>query len=209
MEFLKQYPDDYFSFWYFIQQVAQPNSVLGNDTAYLKQQVTYLKAVFPAKYTGSIEGKSLIKRYEAALPPLLQLNDDAPAFSLTTVNGSKISLSDFKGKYVLLDFWATWCPPCRAEIPYVKEIRKKYSLEKLAIVGISADYDSKKLTAFVKEQRMNWLHFYDKHREVGQLYRVDAIPVLILINKEGKMVYNSNLKGNDKDVLSKLLEGLN
>ncbi|MEO3404481.1 TlpA disulfide reductase family protein [Mucilaginibacter sp. CAU 1740] len=209
MAFIKQYPDDYFSFWYFIDQVAQVNSVLGEDTAYLKEQLTYLKTVFPAKYIGSNEGKRLIQRYEAALMKSLQLNDEAPLFDFTTIDGKKISLKALRGKYVLLDFWATWCPPCLAEIPHVKDIRKKHSAEKLAIIGISRDNDSKKLAAFVKAKQMNWLHIYDKSSDIVQLYGINAIPQLILINKEGKIVYNSNLEGSDENMLSKLLEAIN
>lgn len=67
MVFLKRYPDDYFSFWYFIQQVAQVKSVLKDDKIYLKQQFTYIKTVFPPKYTASFEGEQLIRAYEDAL----------------------------------------------------------------------------------------------------------------------------------------------
>jgi peroxiredoxin len=182
---------------------------LRNDTAYLKKQLAYLKAVFPAKYLNSIEGKELIETYMAAIRKPLQLNDPVPQFALITIDGNKINLKGFKGKYLLLDFWATWCPPCLAEIPFIKEIRKKYTSDKLEILGISADRDSKKLYSFVKKQQMNWLHFYDGNREIGQLYGVDAIPRLILVNKEGKMIYDSYLKENDKDSLIKLLESLN
>ena len=209
MAFLKQYPDDYFSFWYFIDQVAQVNSVLGEDTAYLKEQLTYLKAVFPAKYIESTEGKRLIQKYKIALKKPLQLNDEAPLFDFTTIDGKKISLKALRGKYVLLDFWATWCPPCLAEIPHVKEIRKNYPAEKLTIIGISWDNDSKKLAAFVKAKQMNWLHIYGKASDIIQLYGITAIPQLVLINKDGKMVYNSNLEGSDENMLSKLLKGIN
>lgn len=151
MLFLKQYPDDYFSFWYFIQQVAQLSGALSRDTAYLKEQLAYLKTVFPAKYTDSIAGKALIKAYEAKIQPsVLKLNEAVPPFTITTIEGKKISLNQLKGKYVLLDFWATWCPPCLADMPFIKEIRKKYPLEKLVIIGVSLDHDSKKLEAFVK-----------------------------------------------------------
>lgn len=209
MAFLKQYPDDYFSFWYFIDQVAQVQGEYDDDPAYLKEQLAYVKAVFPAKYTGSIEGKRLIEKYEAALMKPLQLNDEAPLFNVNTIDGNKISLKALRGKYVLLDFWATWCPPCLAEIPHVKEIRKNYPAEKLAIIGISSDNDSKKLTAFVKVKQMNWLHIYDKGSDIVQLYGIRAIPKLILINKDGKIVYNNNIEGSDENMLSKLLEGIN
>ena len=94
MLFLKKYPDNYFSFWYFIHQVAQVNSVLGNDTAYLKEQLVYLKSVFPAKYTESVEGKTLIETYEAIIYTL-RLNRTAPPFTVSALNGKRINLSAF------------------------------------------------------------------------------------------------------------------
>jgi peroxiredoxin len=210
MLFLKQYPNDYFSFWYFTQQVAQLTGALSKDTAYLKEQLAYLKEVFPAKYTGSIAGKELINAYEAKIKPsAIKLNETAPLFTITTIDGKKISLNQLKGKYVLLDFWATWCPPCLAEMPFIKEIRKKYPTEKLVIIGVSWDHDSKKLEAFVKNQKINWPHFYDRNEEISRLYGIEAIPTLILIDKEGRMIYKSDLVQSDKDKLSKVLEGLN
>lgn len=212
MLYLKRYPEDYFSFWYFIDQVAQPNGILKQDTAYLKEQLAFFKAVFPVRYTGSVEGKELIKAFATAInppPPALKLNEDVPPFSITTIDGKKISLNDLKGKYVLLDFWATWCQPCLAKIPFVKEIRKNYPADKLVIIGISSDIDSKKLNAFVKQKEMNWLHFYDLHSVLGKLYGIDGIPLLVLINKEGKMIYQSDANRNDEQNLPKVLNSLN
>ncbi|PWK77788.1 peroxiredoxin [Mucilaginibacter oryzae] len=207
MAFLKQHSDDYFSFWYFIDQVAQFEGALADDPAYLKEQLVYLKSVFPAKYTGSIEGKRLIKKYENVLKRRqLQLNDAAPDIDVTGIDGKKISLKNFKGKYVLLDFWATWCGPCIVQLPHIKEIRQKYPANQLEIVGISSDYDSKKLAVFVKEQNMSWLHFYDKHNDIAPLYGVKGIPNLFLVNKDGKIVYNSSWEGADNKMLSKLLD---
>ena len=209
MLFLKKYPDDYFSFWYFRQQVAQSNGALKKDTSYLKEQLAYLKSVFPTKYTESVEGKELIRTFEEAIKPSLKLNETAPAFTITAMDGKKISLNDFKGKYILLDFWATWCAPCVAEIPFVKQIRKKYSRDRLEIIGISEDLDLKKLNAFVKKEEMKWSNFYDRHKEIAQLYGINAYPALILISKEGKIIYKSDYIIDDKDAVPKVLKDLN
>jgi thiol-disulfide isomerase/thioredoxin len=210
MRFLKQYANNYFSFWYFINQVAQPGQILRKDTAYLKEQLAYIKTVFPAKFTGSVEGQELIKNYAAAInSPPLKLNEAVPPFTITTIDGKKISLKDLRGKYVLLDFWATWCGPCLAEMPFVKGVRKNYPDEKLVIVGVSSDYDSKKFIEFVKQENMNWPQFYDKNRVISKLYGVDAIPLMVLINKEGKMIYKSDFKQTDQNALPKVLESIN
>ncbi|MGZ3753878.1 MAG: peroxiredoxin family protein [Mucilaginibacter sp.] len=209
MLFLKKYPNDYFSFWYFRQQVAQPTSVLKKDTAYLKEQLAYLKSVFPAKYTESIEGKELIRTFEDATKPSLKLNEMAPPFTITTIDGKKISLSELKGKSILLDFWATWCAPCVAEIPFVKQLRKNFSSDKLEIIGISEDLDLKKLIAFVKKEQMTWPNYHDRYKEITQLYGIEVYPTLILINIEGKVIYKSNHVKNDEDELPKALKALN
>jgi len=208
MLFLKKYPDDYFSFWYFIRQVAQVNQVLGKDTAYLKEQLAYLKSVFPAKYTESVEGKALIETYEAIIYPL-RLNKTAPLFTVTAIDGERINLSEFSGKYVLLDFWATWCPPCMAEIPFIKEVRKNNPTDKLVIIGISQDVNLKQLTATVKNKAMNWLQFYDKDTKISHLYGLNEYPTLILLNKDGKVIYKSDHKTADSEALPKLLNAIN
>lgn len=208
MLFLKDYPDDYFSFWYFYQQVAKPSfDYFKNDTAYLKSQLAYVKSVFPPKFTESIEGKEIIKTYEAIINPL-KINENVPAFSVTTLDGKKISLSVFKGKYVLLDFWATWCAPCMAELPFIKEIRKSNDPDKFVIIGISQDRDIRKLIATVKKESMDWLHFHDLNGEISRLYGVGRFPTLILLNKDGKMIYESDLETEDKDALPKVLARL-
>jgi thiol-disulfide isomerase/thioredoxin len=208
MLFYKDHPDDYFSFWHFTYQVAQPNSILRNDTAFLKKQLAFFKTVFPAKYTASIEGKELIKAFEKRIYPL-KVNELAPPFSFITIDGKKFSLNEIKGKYILLDFWATWCAPCMAEMPFIKDIRKKYPADKLVIIGISKDTDLKKLTEGVKKGNINWLQFHDQNNDMSKLYEVDAIPALVLIDREGKIIYKSDMIKNDRDELPKILERLN
>lgn len=208
MLFLRKYPGDYFSFWYFHQQVAQPSmNDLKKDTSYLRLQLLYLKSVFPAKYTESIEGKELIKTYEAMLNPL-RINKFVPGFNITTLDGKSISLSDLRGKYVLLDFWATWCAPCMAEMPFIKEIRKDNNPDNFVIIGISQDRDKNKLIATIKKEAMNWMHYYDMNGKISRLYGVSIFPTLVLIDKEGKLLYESDPDTEDKDELPKVLVGL-
>ena len=205
MQFLKKYPNEYFSFWYFRNQVVQlPNGFLNADTAFLEKQFAYLKAVFPPEFTESEEGKALIQLFEGRLNPLKN-GVPAPPFNLSTLDGEKIRLTDLKGKYVLLDFWATWCGPCMAEIPFIKEIRKKYPPGKLVIVGISQDRDKRKWQEAIKEQGMDWLHYYDTNADIAHLYGVNWFPTLVLIDKTGKVAYASDNKKEDKDVLPDIL----
>jgi thiol-disulfide isomerase/thioredoxin len=205
MQFLSKYPDDYFSFWYFRNQVSQlPNGFLNNDTTLLEKQFAYLKAVYPPKFTESVEGKALIQLFEGRLNPLKK-REPAPLFSFTTLDGKKLKLADLKGKYVLLDFWATWCGPCMAEIPFIKVIRKKYPSEKLVIIGISQDRDRKKWQEAIKNEAMGWLHYYDTNADIAHLYGINWFPTLVLIDKTGKIIYASDNKTDDKDMLPDIL----
>ncbi|WP_295797985.1 TlpA disulfide reductase family protein [Mucilaginibacter sp.] len=205
MLFFQNYPGDYFSFWYFRNQLVQlPNGYLNRDTAFLKEQLVYFNTIFPAKFTKSIEGQNLKEIFDAVLSPV-KTGEMAPAFSLIDLDGRKIDLPALKGKYVLLDFWATWCGPCMAEIPFIKEIRKKYPAGKLVIIGMSQDRNKKAFADAIKKEGMNWLHFFDSEGDISRLYGVNYFPTLILINPIGKIIYLSDGKLEDKDALRPVL----
>ena len=209
MEFLKRYSDDYFSFWYFKHNIASISLYDDHpDTAYLKEQMAYFKSAFPKKYTQSVEGRTLLKMYANAFDTL-KINQASPSFTIKTIDNKNISLNNLKGKYVLLDFWATWCIPCMAEIPFIQEVRKNYDPKKLVIIGISEDRDIINLKKVISDKKMDWIHFYDKENEISRLYNVSAFPTLILLNKEGTIVYKSDLINSDKDGLTKALTKLN
>lgn len=181
MEYLAQHSNEYFSFWYFIDQIAQPFSVLANDVEYLKEQQAYVKRVFPSKYINSIEGESLMIKYAHAIRPL-EANDLAPPFTIRTIDSTEIKLKDLKGKNVMLIFWATWCPPCMAEIPFLKDIRKKHSVESLEMIGINADLYLKPLKSAISEHELNWPQYFDRQKYMSNLYGVSAYPQIILID---------------------------
>ena len=208
MLFLRNHHGDYFSFWYFRNQLVQlPNGYLNRDTAFLKEQLAYFNTIFPAKFTESIEGQNLKGIFDAVLSPI-KTGETAPVFSLIDLDGRKIDLAALKGKYVLLDFWATWCGPCMAEIPFIKEIRKNYPADKLAIIGVSQDRNRKTLTDAIKKEGMNWLHFHDGEGDISRLYGVNYFPTLILIDPIGKIIYLSDGKIEDKDALPPILRSL-
>lgn len=111
-------------------------------------------------------------------------------FTLKSLDGKEISLSDYKGKYVFLDFWASWCGPCRREMPNVQNLYKEYRKD-LVIIGISLDRDEAKWKDAVKEFGMKWLQCNDPkefYGTVAQRYKVSAIPRTVLINPEGNVV---------------------
>lgn len=210
MDWIKTQPNDYFSFWFFNNSVAQVYGMADVDQDYLQKQLHYYKTVFPARFINSIEGRHIIKKFEDRIKGIVvKEGDAAPAFAITTIDGKKFTLAKFKGKYVLLDFWATWCGPCMAELPFVKDIRKKYPPQKLAIIGVSGDINSKAMKAAIKSEHMNWLHYIDEDNSIRELYKVSAIPMLFLIDKTGKLLYKSDLEHADTERLPQVLKTIN
>lgn len=115
-------------------------------------------------------------------------------FHVTDLNGEALSLEQYRGQVVLLDFWATWCPPCIAEIPNVKKTYKKYKDQKFQIVGISLDRSKEPLAAYIEKENLTWLHYWDNTGKIANLYKVVGIPSTFLIDGEG-VIRKTNLRG--------------
>ena len=122
-------------------------------------------------------------------------------FELSDIKGKKHKLSDYKGKYVLLDFWASWCGPCKAEIPFLKEMHKKYS-DNLVVISISSDKDMQAWKSAVKRENMTWLQLSSAGTDVKKKYNVRGIPRVMLLDKNGK-IFGDKLRGDyiEKDYL--------
>jgi cytochrome c biogenesis protein CcmG/thiol:disulfide interchange protein DsbE len=111
----------------------------------------------------------------------------AALFSLQSTDGALINLSDYKGKIVILDFWATWCPPCRRGIPDLIELKNEYG-DKIEIIGISVDTDSKsEVVPFMKEYGINYPVVYGNMSVYQQYGGIRSIPTQFILNKEGKI----------------------
>ncbi|TXE13122.1 TlpA family protein disulfide reductase [Seonamhaeicola algicola] len=139
---------------------------------------------------------------------LVKVGQPAPNFTLKSIENKDISLSDYKGKHLLIDFWAYWCGPCIKGFPELKEIRKSYSEEKLAILSISTDKNYDKWVEAVKQHKLPWPQVIDDANlpvDVGSKYAVVAIPHLILVSPEGKIIYKHQYTDNLTDELAKIL----
>ena len=134
----------------------------------------------------------------------------APEFELKDVNGKAVHLSDYKGKVVLVDFWATWCGPCGIEIPWFVEFQRKYKDRGFEVVGISMDDDGwKAITPFVAEKKINYRILLGDDK-TGDLYGgVEALPTTFVVDRDGRVASVHVGLANRKDfedAIEKLLE---
>lgn len=112
----------------------------------------------------------------------------APNFMLTDLEGNEVELSDFKGKKVLLNFWATWCPPCRIEMPHMRKFYEDYRKKDVVILGVNLTPTEKRredVSAFVQEEQLSFPIVLDETGEVMLTYQVFAYPTTFLLDSNG------------------------
>ena len=152
-----------------------------------------------------VSGLYLVNRYWIA--PALQSqamsngdHPDAPAISLMDIEGKRLDLADYKGKVVVLDFWATWCGPCRIEIPGLMEMQNKYANQGFSVIGISMDDESGSVVEFYKEFKMNYPVAVGNQR-IGELYGgIFGLPTTFLIGRDGR-IYAKHTGATDVSVI--------
>jgi len=128
---------------------------------------------------------------QLAIGKALAVGTKFPEFTTTNVTGGPFSLADEKGKVVLIDFWATWCLPCQAELPNVLKVYQKYHSQGFEIIGISLDSDQPKLESFLKENGMTWPQSCDGAGMGGKLaveFGVYQIPTTFLMDGQGTII---------------------
>ena len=124
---------------------------------------------------------------------LLKAGADAPDITLNTIDGKPFALKDLRGRYVVLDFWASWCPDCRKDVPQVKAMYERFGSMNVQFIGISFDTDKTAWQTFMEKNGMNWLQHselkkWKKETKIDQDYHINWIPTYYLLDTEGKVV---------------------
>ena len=114
---------------------------------------------------------------------------EAPDFVLKSSAGENLRLSEHRGDVVMINFWATWCGPCRQEMPLLDELYSRYQRVGFSLLGVNIDDNSSKAMDMVSELGVSFPVLFDSRKEVSKLYEVDAMPVTVIIDREGTIRY--------------------
>ncbi len=109
----------------------------------------------------------------------------APDFALRSASGDNLRLSEYRGDVVMINFWATWCGPCRQEMPLLDELYTRYERVGFNLLGVNIDDDSRNAMEMVKELGVSFPVLFDERKDVSKLYQVEAMPTTVLIDREG------------------------
>jgi thiol-disulfide isomerase/thioredoxin len=139
--------------------------------------------------------------------PALARTPTSEDFSFTTLEGERISRDGLRGKVVLLDFWGSWCPPCRESIPMVANLHKKFADRSVEVVGISSDDNEQAWRDFVQTHQMNWAEFLDRDSQVQAIFEIQAFPTFIVLDRNGGIQFRQ--AGLDDDTEAVIESALN
>ena len=113
----------------------------------------------------------------------------APDFVLKSATGENLRLSEYRGDVVMINFWATWCGPCRQEMPLLNELFNRYQRVGFSLLGVNIDDDSRRAMQMVEDLGVDFPVLFDETKEVSKLYQVEAMPVTVIVDREGTVRY--------------------
>jgi len=132
----------------------------------------------------------------------------APDFTLKSRSGENVKLSELRGDVVMINFWASWCAPCRQEMPLLEDMYKKYSDLGFVLLGVNVEEDSSKAIELLREVPVSFPILYDPTNEVTKLYKVVAMPSTVMVDRDGKMRYlhRGYLPGYEAEYIKQIKE---
>lgn len=162
-------------------------------------------------YRTYVQDPVLVAKYDAAREKWNLASDGKPSpdFKGVDVNGKEYTLADFRGKYVYIDVWATWCGPCRQEIPYLKKLDEDYKDAQIVFLSLSVDQDKAKWVKMVKEQSMSGVQLHiGQNSSFQQAYKIEGIPHFILLDREGRIIDKKMSRPSMDEVTRERIENL-
>jgi thiol-disulfide isomerase/thioredoxin len=159
----------------------------------------------------NVDSRSVAEARLVIANPIRARTPFAPHFSFTTHENQNVSNASLHGKVVLLDFWGTWCPPCRESVPILRDLNKKYTGKPFQLVGISSDNDEDVWKTFIQAQHMDWSEYIDLSDEVLQAFKVESFPTYIVLDKDGVIRFRQSglgeyTQGELADAINKALK---
>ncbi|MEP7245104.1 MAG: TlpA disulfide reductase family protein [Gammaproteobacteria bacterium] len=142
-----------------------------------------------------------------ALPALaMKSSAPAPDFSLEARGGKTINLSQFKGQVVMINFWATWCGPCRQEMPLLESIYKQYNKAGFTLLGVNVEPDSKPAEDWLKQTPVSFPVLFDKQSKVSKLYEVSGMPSTVIVDRKGKVrvIHHGYKPGDENEYMTSI-----
>lgn len=196
MDFIKLNSDQYFYLWYFNLGYRGSDAIEADSLLHF-----YNDALYP-KYKNLFEAKRILDYLKGRT---LKTNQLAPDFTTKDISGRNFSLKQLRGKYVLINIWATWCGPCVAELPLIKKLRDDFPANQLEMISVSEDDTQADLENGIKKYGLNWTHVF-KDTEILNKYQIsNGIPKTFLIDKEGRLVFKTGGPLIETDEIRKLL----
>ena len=113
----------------------------------------------------------------------------APNFTLKSMSGKNLKLSEYRGQVVMINFWASWCAPCRQEMPLLEDLYKKYKSLGFTLLGVNVEEDSSTASTLLKSIKVSFPILFDNKNTVSRLYKVSAMPTTVIIDRDGNMRY--------------------
>ena len=136
----------------------------------------------------------------SALLPAVAMADEAPDFTLPANSGENLRLAELRGNVVMLNFWASWCGPCRQEMPLLEAMSQRYAAAGFTLLGIDVEEDNTDAIKIVKDLKISYPILFDTENKVSKLYSVETMPTTVMVDKKGKIRYvNHGYKPGDEN----------